>query len=202
MNKLISVSIGILLVAINNQASAIENDWNKLLKEVESENPQFFTSIVKGKKNYKIKKDGLTKAGFKSKKKERRHIRKLSRKLLKATRQDDYEKVKEYILAGADPKYSRKNGETSLHIAAARGNIKIVRVLETHGADINATTIKDWTPLHHAARFGHLEVVRYLMSKGANMYFINSDGKNPYILARQIKHNDIIQYLQLWRKYH
>jgi len=214
MNKLISVSIGILLITLSTPSFATKDgDWNKLLKEIESGNPQFFIDILKKKTKYKknstTKDDGLSKKEIdekklelKNSKKKRRELRKLSKKLLKATRHDDYEKIKEYILAGADPTYSKKNGETSLHVASAHGNLHIVRVLETHGADLNATTIKGWTPLHHAARFGHLEVVRYLMSKGANMHLVNSDGKSAYALAHQIRHDDITKFLRIWQKYH
>ena len=136
-------------------------DWDKLVDDVKATNPSLFRERSKKSKRSSDKdksessdsdddksKDELKKEKDerKSKKEERKRKKKLTKKLRKAVKDNDYEKVKEYVLGGADTSYSKKNGLSLLHIAAANGNIHIVRVLETHGADLNATTIKRLDP--------------------------------------------------------
>ncbi|MCK5726343.1 MAG: ankyrin repeat domain-containing protein [Thiotrichaceae bacterium] len=197
------------------QVTFADQKWNDLINSIESDNPNFFNGLIKGKKDSKRKSKKSKKSRKKRKGKKRDKKIELSpeeieaqsklildKKLLRSAHTDDYEGIKKYILAGADPNYSKKDGITALHIAAAHGNLNIVKVLATHKGDVDSKSIKNWTPLHHAARFGHLEIVRYLVGQGSSIYTVNSDGKNPYILARQIKHDHIIKYMDLWRKYH
>ena len=61
----------------------------------------------------------------------------------------------------------RFSGETALHIFAKWGNAEAIRVLVSHGADINKKGEDDNTPLHYAAMLGHLEAVKCLVELGA-----------------------------------
>lgn len=56
---------------------------------------------------------------------------------------------------------------TPLHVAAKWGKIKMVNLLMSKGANIDAKTRDGLTPLHCAARSGHHEVVDILIEKGA-----------------------------------
>lgn len=188
-------------------------DWNRMLDQlsisdshlIRQEKKKEKTSEKEETESKKEDKNKLTPAEQARKDHEEdliKNHKKYTKKLYKAVRDGDIEKVREYILKKADVNYAKRKGVTLLHIAAANGDLTSVRMLVANGANVEAETTKQWSPLHHAARFGHLEVVRFLMSKGANMYLANSDGKNPYALARQLKHDEIINFFQIWRKYH
>ena len=53
--------------------------------------------------------------------------------------------------------------QTLLHIAAARGSVKIIKMLDNARADVNVKDFNNKTPLHLAARKGRVEAVRCLM---------------------------------------
>ncbi|XP_065896053.1 transient receptor potential cation channel subfamily A member 1 homolog [Dysidea avara] len=62
------------------------------------------------------------------------------------------------------------NGRTPLHIATFNGHLKIVKLLISHHADIDAVNEKNGrTPLTYAAQYGHEEIVDYLLEVGANV---------------------------------
>lgn len=64
------------------------------------------------------------------------------------------------------PIYS--TGISSLHLAAQYGWLVAVRVLLSHGAEINRANVWGWTALHYASRSGHTDVVISLLENGAN----------------------------------
>lgn len=51
-------------------------------------------------------------------------------------------------------------GKIALHYAVEAGQVKIVKFLLTHGADIMARDNRLWTPLHHAVYNDHTELAR------------------------------------------
>jgi ankyrin repeat protein len=59
-------------------------------------------------------------------------------------------------------------GWTPLHLAAAQGNVEVVRILVERGADTIAQTEDGRTPLHVAAQVGNTEIVRILVEHGTN----------------------------------
>ena len=60
-------------------------------------------------------------------------------------------------------------GHTLLHDACRFGNLAVVKVLVSHGADIHAKTDNGVTPLHLAAKYGSFDVCEYLIQKGASV---------------------------------
>jgi ankyrin repeat protein len=77
--------------------------------------------------------------------------------------------------SGANIEDRDDHGHTPLHLAAEAGNMEIVRMLITHGAQVNALTIVhgtgiNYTPVDAAASRGHLEVTKYLSQNGAILY--------------------------------
>lgn len=66
-------------------------------------------------------------------------------------------------------KWKNEKGETKLHVACIRGNIKAVHTLLEQGADVKAVDNSGFTPLHDAANLGHLDVIDLLLKHGADI---------------------------------
>ncbi|MBT8086657.1 MAG: ankyrin repeat domain-containing protein [Gammaproteobacteria bacterium] len=66
-----------------------------------------------------------------------------------------------------DTTIRQEAGSTALHIAAAVGDVDIVRMLVAHGADRSARDSYDNTPAAIARSAGHPEIAEYLEAPGA-----------------------------------
>ncbi|MDB4342093.1 ankyrin repeat domain-containing protein [bacterium] len=71
----------------------------------------------------------------------------------------------------------------SIHLAAAVGNIEVVKQHLAAGVDVNAKGYRGFTPLHYAARNGHKEIAELLIAKGANVNVKDDAGETPLDLA-------------------
>jgi serine/threonine-protein phosphatase 6 regulatory ankyrin repeat subunit A len=81
-----------------------------------------------------------------------------------------YEIVEALLNAGANAHRTRAWAGTPLHDAARRGLVDIVKLLVSHGVDINCKEdYEGRTPLHLAAGNNCLQVVEYLLSNGAEI---------------------------------
>jgi ankyrin repeat protein len=70
-------------------------------------------------------------------------------------------------------------GKSALHYAAEAGQVKIVKFLLTHGADIMARDNRLWTPLHHAVYNDHAELAALLVEGGAEVDAPNAMNCSP-----------------------
>lgn len=73
-------------------------------------------------------------------------------------------------------------GNSALHEAALNGHLSIVKLLISHGANVNIQSyemFKD-TPLVDASANGHLDIVRYLLRHGADPTIPNAKGLTAY----------------------
>lgn len=73
-------------------------------------------------------------------------------------------------------------GNSPLHEAALNGYLSIVKLLVSHGANVNIQSyemFKD-TPLVDASANGHLDVVQYLLKHGADPTITNAKGLTAY----------------------
>ncbi|PIK47733.1 putative ankyrin repeat domain-containing protein 12 [Apostichopus japonicus] len=80
---------------------------------------------------------------------------------------------------GSKSKVNNQNnrGETSLHLAAIKGDIQVAESLINQGADVNAQDYAGWTALHEACNHGHSELTDLLLTAGA---FVNALGSDDY----------------------
>lgn len=67
-----------------------------------------------------------------------------------------------------DTTIRQEAGSTALHIAAAVGDVEIVRMLVTHGADRSARDSYDNTPAAVARSAGHPEIAKFLEAAKTN----------------------------------
>jgi len=76
---------------------------------------------------------------------------------------------------------------TALHIATIRKDVRIVKLLVAHGAEIDARGHSGagdgWTPLCLAARSGAADVTKALISAGANVHATSANGKTALEIA-------------------
>ncbi|XP_026167493.1 protein phosphatase 1 regulatory subunit 12A isoform X2 [Mastacembelus armatus] len=72
---------------------------------------------------------------------------------------------------------------TSLHVAAAKGYIEVLKVLLQCGVDVDSRDIDGWTPLHAAAHWGQEEVCTLLADNMCDMGAVNNVGQTPLDVA-------------------
>jgi len=83
----------------------------------------------------------------------------------------------------------------SLHDAAFGGDIDLVRLLISQGADVDAKEERGWTPLHSAAMLGHKEVAELLIDKGADVRAVDMSGNTPLHETTAVGHTAIVEWL-------
>ena len=88
------------------------------------------------------------------------------------------------------------DGRTALHQASANGNLKMMKLLITRGANVNVKNSSGETPLHLAARGGHLEAVQCLVKAGAKVNEKTIYTKaTPLMAAAESGQADVIRML-------
>jgi ankyrin repeat protein len=114
-----------------------------------------------------------------------------------------------------DKKVNKRNdrGETSLHLAAKRGDVKYAKRLIKAGADVNVRDwaggllnalaciecsctrfLLGWTPLHEACNHGCVEVARQLLKAGANVNVQGLDNDTPLHDAAGNGHQKVLSW--------
>ncbi|MEI7295278.1 ankyrin repeat domain-containing protein [Paraburkholderia tropica] len=88
-----------------------------------------------------------------------------------------------------------KQGWTPLHYAAANGNDDVAKLLIGYSADVNAQSPNGTTPLMMAARGDHMSTANLLLDHGANLQAKNQIGMNALDFAKQYKAPDAIKDL-------
>jgi ankyrin repeat protein len=89
-----------------------------------------------------------------------------------------------------------QSGETALHFAARLGHIKVVEVLLSNGANVNAADSNKFTPLHYAAIYDKSEIVELLLAHKADRNAKGWDNKTPLDHARERKNEKTIRLLE------
>ncbi|XP_053570891.1 ankyrin repeat domain-containing protein 12 [Bombina bombina] len=94
-------------------------------------------------------------------------------------------------------KVNKRNerGETSLHMAAIRGDISQVKELIRLGANVNVKDFAGWTPLHEACNMGYYDVAKVLIAAGADVNTQGLDDDTPLHDAASSGHREIVKLL-------
>ncbi|KAL6423310.1 hypothetical protein ACFW04_010153 [Cataglyphis niger] len=76
-----------------------------------------------------------------------------------------------------------RSGATALHVAAAKGYIKVMHILLQARCNVDAQDFDGWTPLHGAAHWGQLEACKLLVENGCDMDIKNYAGQTAFDVA-------------------
>lgn len=82
-----------------------------------------------------------------------------------------------------------------LWVAAARGNLTIVKRLLSLGANVNSSTSTNSHPLRAACYDGHYDIVSVLLDHGADINMTNRHGHTSLMIAAFRNHLNVVQLL-------
>ncbi|KAI9762377.1 MAG: hypothetical protein M1840_001270 [Geoglossum simile] len=74
-------------------------------------------------------------------------------------------------------------GESPLYLAVRHGNLELIELMLSRGADPNAEDIRGETPLYVAVQLGHYETVKMLLSYGADQTIQSRVSSNTPVLV-------------------
>lgn len=111
-----------------------------------------------------------------------------------AIERGDVAQARAWLDAGLSPDFEGSLIGSGLMIGAWEGNIPMMALFLSHGADVNAVNAHGETALLHASWKGHLDAVRWLVAQGAQP---NRQGKAWSALhyAAFAGHAGIVRYL-------
>lgn len=130
----------------------------------------------------------------------RKHILHSPRRLYDAVAKSDPKRLEELLRSGADPS-ARYRGETLLHAATRRGDLKIARLLLRWQADASRpseapSAEAGLTPLHAAAGRGNVALAEVLLRYGAELDARGANGATPLDLAVAAGRDEIASLLR------
>jgi len=89
--------------------------------------------------------------------------------------------------------------QSALHVAAAEGNLPVLKLLVKKGGNLNLQDMNGWTPLHCAASNGHLKVCEYLLeNKGVDACVSTNERTSVlHYLVRNAPPEEMALYLRV-----
>lgn len=89
------------------------------------------------------------------------------------------------------------DGYSSLHLACKVGDLKIVKLLVGHGADISLRDQNFRTAIHTCSYYGHKSILSYLLDSGGDCYLelMDSDGRTALHYAAESGHLNCVKLL-------
>ncbi len=102
-----------------------------------------------------------------------------------AVENEDYPKLQNLILGGADIDKNEYKGMTCLTHAAATGHVEGIEVLLLYSADVDVKSQEGQTPLMSAAAAGHHDCIRTLLKHNAKLDLVDVMGRTALAIALQ-----------------
>jgi ankyrin repeat protein len=109
----------------------------------------------------------------------------------------DVAKMTRLLDAGLDPNARNDAGYTPLIAASRTGDVPMIRLLRSRGADPNLrdAAVNGWTPLLHAIHKAQPGSVSALLDTGADPNGTERDGSTPLMMAAGYGYTDIVKIL-------
>jgi ankyrin repeat protein len=118
----------------------------------------------------------------------------LDEDLLNAVKNNDRDRVRQLISAGASVNAKGEYGRTALMTAADEGYVECLNALIAAGADLNAKGLSG-TALINAARSGRLVCLESLIAAGADVHAAHGDGSTALVWAASDGSSDCVRAL-------
>ncbi|HLX27098.1 MAG TPA: ankyrin repeat domain-containing protein [Casimicrobiaceae bacterium] len=112
--------------------------------------------------------------------------------LCTAARNGSAQAAQALIAAKANVDIANRYGDTPMMLAALKGHLDIVRMLQAAGAKLDGP---GWTPLIYAATGGHDDIVKFLILHGANIDAQSPNGTTALMMAIHENHPETAMLL-------
>ncbi|CAL4123457.1 unnamed protein product, partial [Meganyctiphanes norvegica] len=86
-------------------------------------------------------------------------------------------------------------GDSTMHLAAAKGNTYLLQNLASKGCPLDNRNYKGDTALHTAAYRGRQDIAEWLVAQGAEVQPVNNKGLTPADVAKYRKHMKLANWL-------
>ena len=106
-----------------------------------------------------------------------------------------FEQVKTLLNTNIDINVKDENGQGVLHLAASKGDTRIIEALIEAGADVNSKDKYLETPINIAIVAGQTEIIKKLIEKNARPDLKNINGNNALHIALTSRDPKIINFL-------
>jgi ankyrin repeat protein len=116
--------------------------------------------------------------------------------LFEAVRKGDLEQIKAQVNS-SNMHMVDEEGQTLLHVAAAREQAEIVSYLVGLGADVNVQSKDGQTALHYAAIRQNMPIAAMLIERGADLSIVDKHGNTPLwdAMSSSRKDYDLVDFL-------
>lgn len=114
-----------------------------------------------------------------------------------ASSTSDVARMTRMLDAGLDPNARDDAGYTPLIAASRAGNVPMIRLLRSHGADPNLrdAAVNSWPPLLHAIHKAQPAAVAALLDAGADPNSTERDGSTALMMAAGYGYTNIVKLL-------
>ena len=87
------------------------------------------------------------------------------------------------------------DGDSLLHMAVRKNDLRAIRLLLTNGCDVNQIGDMGRTALHEAIDLGLTKVVELLVEAGASAKIVDEFGDNAVTLLKKQGNNYLLEFL-------